>query len=75
MLILKSEVENHYGECSPTWLNRNQVCHRFDGGITGFFKNVKEVKFLFFKFKIKYGEEFHGIIQDDDDIVKEKNEY
>jgi hypothetical protein len=48
------------GTCKPTWLNRNQIYNRVDGGVSGFFKLVRKPKF--FPFYIKYGNEFHGII-------------
>jgi len=59
MKILNSKVPGFVGECSPTWINYNQVDHRIDGGITGFFKLVKKV----WIFKVKTGKEFHGIIK------------
>lgn len=75
MKILISKVCGHEGECSPTWLNKNSVFNRFDNGVTGFFKSVKEVSFLFLKFKVKYGPEFHGIINSDKIVTSTKNEY
>jgi len=54
-----SKVKRHEGLCKPTWVNRNQVCNRFDNGITGFFKLVKRR----FGFYLKTGEEFHGIVR------------
>jgi hypothetical protein len=59
--FLISEVPGHEGVCQHTWLNRNQVCTRFDGGITGFFRLVKKVRW--WPWLVKYGEKFHGIIQ------------
>lgn len=59
MKILHSTVKNFEGDCSPTWLNNNQIDNRLDGGITGFFKRVKPG----FLFKRKHGKEFHGIIR------------
>ena len=63
MKILISEVRGHEGKCKPTWLNLNTIYNRLDGGITGFFRNIKKSSFLFFNFNFKYGEEFHGIIK------------
>ena len=57
-MILKSRVKGFEGECRHTWLNKNQIYNRLDGGITGFFKSVKY--FLGFPFKV--GKPFHGII-------------
>lgn len=61
ILTLESKVPGHEGRCVPTWLNRNQVCHRLDGGVTGFFKLTPT--FLGLPVR-KVGEEFHGIIKD-----------
>lgn len=58
--MLFSKVKGHEGSCKSTWINKNQVCHRFDGGITGFFKLVKKR----FGFYFKTGKEFHGIVRD-----------
>lgn len=63
MKALMSKVPNHIGYCKPTWLNRNQVCNRLDGGISGFFKNVHSV--WWWPLPVRYGEEFHGIIRGD----------
>ena len=60
MKIFISKVEGYEGECSPTWLNRNQVCNRIDNGITGFFKHTKKI--FGGLITIKTGKEFHGII-------------
>ena len=57
-VVLDSLVQGHEGKCKPTWINKNQVCNHFDGGITGFFKNIN-------KWGFKCGEEFHGIILND----------
>ena len=57
--MLISRVKGFEGPCKPTVLNRNKVCHRFDGGVTGFFKLVKKR----FGFYFKTGKEFHGIIK------------
>lgn len=76
MRILISEVKGHEGECKPTWLNTNSFWNRFDGGISGFFKNVKQISFLFLKFRITCGEEFHGIINRNNRVVSTiQNEY
>ena len=56
--MLMSEVKGFEGLCKPTWINRNIVCIRLDGGITGFFKLVKKRWGFYFK----TGKEFHGII-------------
>jgi len=58
---LESYVKGYEGYCKPTWINKNQVYHRMDGGVTGFFKNTKK----WLCFDIKIGEEFHGIIKND----------
>ena len=60
--MLISKVKEHAGLCKPVWLNKNEFLRRLDGGITGFFKNVKPVKILFFTIYKKYGKEFHRII-------------
>lgn len=49
---IESTVPGHEGPCYPTWINKNQVCHRIDDGISGFFKNSI------------FGLEFHGLIKD-----------
>ncbi len=64
-LYLTSKVPRHEGPCVPTWLNRNQVYNRFDGGITGYFRRVKVLWGIPF---YKTGEEFHGIIRRDGTI-------
>ena len=56
--ILNSNVSGFRGLCTPVWLNKNQVCHRLDGGISGFFKMVRKRWFGW----QKIGKEFHGII-------------
>lgn len=58
--MLISKVEGYKGPCRPTWINKNQVCNRLDGGFTGFFKLVKKRFGLHFK----TGEQFHGIVKD-----------
>lgn len=58
---LQSTVPGHKGPCVPTWLNRNQINNRFDGGITGFFRRVKLVCGIPF---CRTGPEFHGIIRE-----------
>jgi len=57
---LKSKVKGFEGLCKPIWLNKNQVCHRLDNGITGFFKLIHKKFGIYFKI----GKEFHGIIKD-----------
>jgi len=56
---LISKVDEHEGLCWVTWVNRSGMDHRLSGGVTGFFKLMKN------KFGIlyQYGEEFHGIIR------------
>jgi hypothetical protein len=61
---LISKVPGHEGLCKPTWLNNNVIDNRLDGGITGFFKNVKKLGPFYFK----TGKEFHGIILADNKI-------
>ena len=58
--MLISKVKGYEGPCKPTWINRNQLDHRFDGGVTGFFKLVKKR----FGFYFKTGKKFHGIVRD-----------
>jgi len=58
MKIWESAVEGHEGKCFDVWLNTNQIDHRFDMGITGFFRTLKR-KFPYI------GKEFHGIIKRD----------
>ena len=58
--MLISKVKGYEGPCKPTWINKNQVCHRLDGGVTGFFKLVKKR----FGFYFRTGKEFHGIVKD-----------
>lgn len=60
-MILKSNVPYYEGPCKPTWLNRNQIDNRMDGGVSGFFKIVRKLRFL--PFYVKTGREFHGIIK------------
>ena len=67
MKILISEVEGYEGECSPTWLNRNQFCNRMDNGTTGFFKLTKKI--FCGLITIRTGEEFHGIINQQGNVV------
>ena len=64
-MIFNSKVSGHEGLCKPTWLNRNNMHTRIDGGYTGFFRNVKK------KFGIywKIGKEFHGIIKSDGSVL------
>jgi len=58
--MLISKVKGFEGQCKPTWLNHNLVYHRFDGGVSGFFKLVEKR----FGYYFKIGEEFHGIVRD-----------
>jgi len=59
-MIITSKVPGYVGLCKPTWINRNQICHRIDGGITGFFKLVRKKWGIYWR----TGKEFHGIIED-----------
>lgn len=71
MTPLRSIVDGHRGPCLPTWVNKNQVLHRLDDGVTGFFRLVEERKGwrrIFGRWK-KVGKEFHGIIKPDN-VVK-----
>jgi len=54
-----SKVPNFEGRCSPTWVNSNQIDHRLDGGVTAFFRILKQ----WGPFLYHSGEEFHGIIR------------
>lgn len=68
--MLTSKVKGHEGLCKPIWVNHNQVCNKFDNGVTGFFKLVKKR----FGFYLKTGEEFHGIVRSNNiDFSKENN--
>lgn len=58
---LWSNVKGHKGWCKPCWLNKNQVLLLLDGGVTGFFRSTKEVRW--WPVPIKTGEPFHGIIR------------
>jgi hypothetical protein len=73
MKIYQSQVRDHEGHCTPTWLNRNQVCNRLDRGVSGFFKRVRRGKW--FGFWHKYGEEFHGMIGRDDAVYTTEGRY
>lgn len=53
--MLISKVSGFEGPCKPVWINRNQVCIRLDGFITGFFRLGR---WPFYKSK-----EFHGYIK------------
>ena len=53
-------IKSYNGDCSPVWLNTNQIHNRLDNGITGFFKRVKKG---WFGFTYRYGNEFYGIIK------------
>jgi hypothetical protein len=59
MKILKSEVNGFKGECSPVWLNTSQLDNRLDGGVTGYFKLLRNT----WLGKWKTGKQFHGIIE------------
>lgn len=61
--IYQSEVPDHIGECYPVWVNRNQVCNRLDGGVTGFFKLLTG------------GEQFHGIVWNDGKVYSTEGVY
>ncbi len=58
--MLISKVKGFEGPCKPTWVNRNQIDHRLNGGVSGFFKLVIK------KFGVHFrtGKEFHGIVRD-----------
>ena len=58
--MLISKIKGYEGPCKPTWINAHRVCHKFDRGVTGFFKLVKKR----FGFYFKTGKEFHGIVRD-----------
>lgn len=60
MRTLPSLVRGHVGPCKPTWLNRNEIARRIDGGTTGFFRNTRTILGFI---NVKTGEEFHGIIR------------
>jgi hypothetical protein len=68
--MFKSIVPGHEGPCDSTWINENIVLRRLDGGISGFFRKVKNV--WWWPFTIKFGPEFHGIIYRDN-IVERPN--
>lgn len=55
-----SFVPNHETMCVAVWLNRNQICNRLDGGVTGFFKAAERI---FPGVYITKGKEFHGILR------------
>lgn len=59
-LYLTSRVPLREGPCVHTWLNRNQIYNRLDGGVTGFFRRVKLWRGIPL---YKTGPEFHGIIK------------
>ena len=69
MLYLESKVNDREGACVPVWLNRNQVCRRLDGGVSGFFRRVRLVMGVPL---YKFGEEFHGIVKDGRTVVTTK---
>jgi hypothetical protein len=58
--MLISKVKGFEGPCKPTWINKNQIDRKFDGGVSGFFKLVKKR----FGFYFKTGKQFHGIVRD-----------
>ena len=60
--MLTSCVRGHEGDCKPVWLNRNQLCNRLDGGVTGFFRRVERLTW-WPHFAVKVGPEFHGIVR------------
>ena len=63
-----SVVPGFEGPCKPVWLNKNQIDFRVTGGISGFFRLVKKIKFL--PIWIMHGEEFHGIIRNSTNVVE-----
>lgn len=67
MKIFYSEVPGHEGFCTAKWLNRNQVMHRFDDGITGFFRLVRRNRFGLLRC---VGPDFHGIIRYNETTVE-----
>ena len=67
MRTFHSDVPGYEGLCKASWLNRNQVCHRFDGGISGFFRLVRRNRFGFLR---RWGPEFHGMIEYNSDRVE-----
>lgn len=73
--IMNSKVPGHMGKCKPVWINPNRMCHRADGGVTGYFKNVIPKKFLGIQYNKMIGEEFHGIIWDDGNIYSTEGVY
>ncbi len=58
---LVSMIRSNYGDSVPIWLNTNSIDNRFDGGITGFFRNITPICGPFFK---EFGDVFHGKIRD-----------
>ncbi len=70
-MVFNSNVKGYEGKCKPTWINKNQFCHRVDGGVTGFFKNVKKIWW----FWIKVGKEFHGIVKANREIYSTEGKY
>jgi len=54
-----SKVPGFEGECRPTWVNRNEIYLRVDGGVSGFFRLTKRKWGITFK----VGKEFHGIVR------------
>jgi hypothetical protein len=61
--VFESKVPGFEGPCHYTWLNRNIVCHRLDGGVSGFFKLMSGSK------------EFHGIIWSDGQVHSTEHVY
>jgi len=59
-MIFYSEVKGHEGPCKASWLNKNQIANRMDGGVTGFFRTVRRNRFGFWR---RFGPQFHGIIK------------
>ena len=66
--MLMSKVPNHEGPCRAVWLNQNQVHHRLDGGVMGFFRLVRRGPWLW-PVWLAYGSEFHGIIRGRSGVV------
>ena len=58
--MLISRVKGFEGKCKPTWLSRNQINIRLDGGVSGFFKLVAGGYGIYWRI----GKEFPGFIKD-----------
>lgn len=55
--VLNSEVPGHKGPCYPVWLNENLFLRVEGPSVSGFFKLMSG------------GEEFHGVVWPEDEIV------